>query len=85
MVFLAKKWRRLSQGIGNIVEEKNTLDFIDKHEAPHGRQVTHGNSIRDHRPLKSKNWRVRLMVGVSTVSNAYRGHISCPLIQNIPF
>ena len=39
------------------------MDFIFFHEIPNNAKVTYPNFVCDYCPLKSKPWRVRLVVG----------------------
>jgi hypothetical protein len=61
---LANEFGRLAQGcLANSILGTDTIDFIHRHEVPSNKQVTYGNFICDHRPLKTETHRVRCTAG----------------------
>ena len=59
---------RLAKGNKYGVKYTDTIEFIRQQAVPSGRDVTYGNFICDHRPLKSEPWRIRLTVGGDKLS-----------------
>ena len=53
---------RLAKGNKYGVKYTDTIEFIKQQAVPSGRDVTYGNFVCDHRPLKSEPWRIRLTV-----------------------
>lgn len=60
---LSNEWGRLAQGNDRGVESTNTIDFITFTEVPSTKKLTYASFACDHRPLKSEQWRVRIVVG----------------------
>ena len=60
---LSNEWGRLAQGNDNGVECTNTINFVSYNEVPRDRKVTYASFVCNHRPLKSEEWRIRLVVG----------------------
>jgi hypothetical protein len=61
---LANEFGRLAQGcLANGILGTDTIDFIHQHEVPSNKQVTYGNFICDHRPLKTETHRARCTAG----------------------
>ena len=54
---------RLAQGNQHGVKATDTLDFIQQSEVPFRQPITYASFICNHRPLKTEQWIVRLIVG----------------------
>ena len=65
---LSNEWGQLAQGNDNGVTATNTIEFIHKHEVPSERDVTYATFVLDHRPLKTEEFRIRIMVGGNRLS-----------------
>ena len=68
---LANEWGRLANGIKKRVKGTYTINFIHKSEVPIGQNCTYGNFVCDHRPRKTKIWRVQLTVGGDLIECLY--------------
>lgn len=60
---LSNELGRLTKGNKYGVDFTECMKFIPYAEVPTTSKVTHANFVCDHRPLKTKPWRVRLVVG----------------------
>ena len=60
---LANEFGRLAQGIKGRVTATDTIDFITQQEVPSHKKSTYINFICDHKPLKTEENRLRLIVG----------------------
>ena len=60
---LSNEWGRVANGNTFGIKGTQTLEFVAKNMVPNGKAVTYGSFVCDHRPLKTEQWRVRLVVG----------------------
>ena len=60
---LSNEWGRLAQGNIYGIKHTDTIEFIHQSEVPKDKKETYDSFVCDHRPLKSEQWRVRLVVG----------------------
>jgi hypothetical protein len=65
---LSNEWGRLAQGNDYGVSATDAIEFISRSEVPKGRDVTYATFVCDHRPLKSEQWRVRIVAGGDKLS-----------------
>ena len=59
----SNEFGRLAQGNKYGVKMQDAMDFIHKYEVPPNKKVTYASFVLDYRSLKSKPYRVRLVVG----------------------
>ena len=59
----SNEFGRLAQGNDFCVAGTDTINFISPSKLPAGRKVTYASFVCDFRPLKSEQYRVRLVVG----------------------
>ena len=65
---LSNKWGRIARENDNGVTYTGTVAFIKYDHIPQERDVIYVSFIFDNRPLKSKQWRERIVVGGDRLS-----------------
>ena len=60
---LSNEWGRLSHGKNYGVKVTYMIRFIELSDAPTDQNVTYASFLCDYQSLKTKPWRVRLVVG----------------------
>ena len=66
-ISVANELRRLSNGIPGRIKGTKAIFWITKKQVPKGKKLTYTNMVYDYRPLKDKNYRVRLTIGVDNL------------------